>query len=75
MTEDRSVTGAYVDHDLCTGATMCLQMARGGFELDEAGQSVFRPGGQWAASDLEAAADSCPMAAISLVRDPRKPGD
>lgn len=68
MSEDGPITGAYVDHDLCTGATMCLQMARKGFELDEAGQSVFRPGGRWAAMDLEQAADACPMAAISLLR-------
>ncbi|MQA82533.1 MAG: ferredoxin [Streptosporangiales bacterium] len=69
MSEDGPVTRAYVDHDLCTGVTMCLQMAREGFELDETGQSVFRPSGRWTPSDLEAAADACPMAAISLLKE------
>lgn len=61
---------AEVDHDLCAGVAMCLQHAPGAFALDEAGQSVFAPTGAWTAADLEAAAEGCPMAAIT-VRPPQ----
>jgi ferredoxin len=55
---------AVVDHDR---VAMCLQHAPGAFALDDDGQSVFEPTGQWAARDLEAAAEGCPMEAISLL--------
>lgn len=58
---------ARVDHDLCAGVAMCLQLAPGGFALDREGQSVFRPDGPWSADQLERAEEACPMAAISLL--------
>lgn len=61
------MTAARVDHDLCAGVAMCVSIAPGAFELDDTGLSVFRPGGVWTEADVEEAADSCPMAAISLV--------
>lgn len=59
---------AEVDHDLCAGVAMCLQVAPGAFALDEEGQSLFRPSGPWTETELEEAADSCPMTAITLLR-------
>lgn len=64
---------AEVDHDLCLGVAVCLQHAPGAFALDGAGQSAFRPDGEWTVADLHAAASGCPMEAIS-VRGPAEPG-
>jgi ferredoxin len=69
------MTAARVDHDLCAGVAMCVAIAPGAFELDDAGQSVFRSGGAWTEADLEEAADSCPMAAIALLPGTSTPAD
>jgi ferredoxin len=60
---------AVVDHDLCAGVTQCLQMAPQAFGLDDAGLSVFRPGGDWTLDELREAADACPMAAIEVLAE------
>jgi len=73
MTEIRGNAGrpgrarALVDHDVCAGVTMCLQMAPGAFRLDEDQLSVFAPSGPWTVNQLIDARDSCPMAAITIV--------
>ncbi|MDR0344230.1 MAG: ferredoxin [Nocardiopsaceae bacterium] len=64
----RRVPAAEVDHDLCAGVAMCVQYAPNAFRLDESGQSVFDPDGEWTAQELTDAVDGCPMAAI------REPG-
>lgn len=53
-----------VDHDLCAGVAMCVQYAPNALHLDESGQSVFDPDGDWTPRELEDAIEGCPMAAI-----------
>ena len=65
------MTSARVDHDLCAGVAMCLTVAPGAFALDDTGQSVFRPDGVWTEEELDEAADSCPMLAITVSRPGR----
>jgi ferredoxin len=61
VTAPGSVT---VDHDLCVGATLCVQLAPAAFRLDEEGRSLFAPEGAWDEADVQDAIDGCPMAAI-----------
>ena len=63
------VTGARVDHDECAGVAMCVQAAGTAFALDDAGQAVFVPEGDWTETAVELAADSCPMSAIAVIRE------
>ena len=56
-----------VDHDRCVGVAMCQFHAPGAFHLDENGQSVFDPDGDWEVGDVEDAIDACPMAALREV--------
>ncbi|HUZ37410.1 MAG TPA: ferredoxin [Streptosporangiaceae bacterium] len=53
-----------VDHDLCAGASMCLQYAPNAFRLNASGQSVFDPDGDWRPDEVADAIEGCPMAAI-----------
>lgn len=56
-----------VDHDLCVGSQMCVLTAPGVFELNADGQSVAS---DLSSADLEtilAAAEQCPVEAISVV--------
>jgi len=56
-----------VSHDLCAGVAMCIQMAPGAFSLDDLGQSVFQPDSERTMKEIQQAADSCPMGAITIV--------
>jgi ferredoxin len=60
------VPHAVVDRDRCFGTGLCTQIAPGAFAADAAGLSQYRDG-DWDAADLQDAADSCPMSAISVV--------
>jgi ferredoxin len=62
---------AVVDHDLCAGVAMCTQTAPGAFALNHDGLSEYQDG-PWAETDLAEAADACPMAAITLTKDPKQ---
>lgn len=70
MNENGTIIGAEVDPGLCAGSTICLQLAPGGFALDQRRQAVFTPDGAWTAEALAEAAEECPMAAIKLLRQP-----
>jgi ferredoxin len=61
---------AIVDHDLCAGVAMCTQAAPGAFALNDDGLSEYQDG-PWPETDLAEAADACPMAAITLTRQPK----
>jgi ferredoxin len=69
MTGAQETPVAVVDHNVCAGVAMCLQLAPGAFELDDEGQAVFRATGDWTASDVRQAAEGCPMEAITLRRN------
>ena len=58
---------AIVSHDHCMGVSMCLQMAKRAFRLNENGQSEFLGPGTATLDELQDAADACPMAAISVL--------
>ena len=62
---------AVVDHDLCAGVAMCTQAAPGAFALNDDGLSEYQDG-PWPEADLAEAADACPMAAITLTKDPEQ---
>jgi ferredoxin len=62
---------AVVDHDLCAGVAMCTQAAPGAFALNDDGLSEYQDG-PWPETDLAEAADACPMAAITLTKDPEQ---
>jgi ferredoxin len=64
---------AVVDHDLCAGVAQCTQAAPGAFALNDDGLSEYQDG-PWAETDLAEAADACPMAAITLTKDPNQYG-
>jgi ferredoxin len=64
---------AVVDHDLCAGVALCTQTAPGAFALNDDGLSEYQDG-PWAETDLAEAADACPMAAITLTKDPNQDG-
>ena len=58
---------AEISHDLCVGVAMCVQLAPKAFVLNEAGQALFKPDGDWTPDDLREAADGCPMMAITVL--------
>jgi ferredoxin len=62
-----------VDHDLCAGVALCTQAAPGAFALNDEGLSEYQDG-PWPAADLAEAADACPMAAITVTKDPKQYG-
>lgn len=57
---------ARVSHDLCIGTAMCTNLAPAAFRLNNDGQSEFQPEGAWKTDELYAAADGCPMSAITV---------
>lgn len=58
---------AEVAHDLCAGVSMCKQAAPRAFRLNAGGQAEFQGPGTATLEELEEAALSCPMAAISVI--------
>ncbi|MFT3874148.1 MAG: ferredoxin [Nocardioides sp.] len=69
MTERQRRVRADVDHDLCVGVGMCVQLAPGDFDFDADGQGVFLPDGPSSDEQLQEAAENCPMAAIRLIAE------
>lgn len=61
------VLRAEVSEDLCVGVGMCTHVAPGAFKRNPEGQSEFREEGEWTAEALREAAESCPMAAITII--------
>jgi ferredoxin len=61
---------AVVDRDLCAGVGQCVQIAPGAFRIGDDGLAVaVEPSGGSGGSSAEEiaeAADSCPMAAITI---------
>jgi ferredoxin len=49
---------------------MCTQAAPGAFALNDDGLSEYQDG-PWPETDLAEAADACPMAAITVTRQPK----
>jgi ferredoxin len=58
---------ATVHHDRCMGVSMCVQAAPRAFRLNPQGQAEFQGPGTATLEELEDAADSCPMSAITVV--------
>lgn len=60
-----------VDHDRCEGHGLCAGQASGVFELDAAGDLVYRFDGQDVPEELTSAAargaSVCPVAALRVV--------
>lgn len=63
---------AAVSHDRCVGVGMCALSCPGGFDFDDAGQSVFQQEGTWTEAEVLEAADSCPQSAIDVYRGGEK---
>jgi ferredoxin len=73
MTEPlRHEITATVSHDRCVGVGMCVLSCPGGFDFDDVGLSVFHPDGNWTATEVLEAADSCPTSAIDVFRSGQK---
>jgi ferredoxin len=67
---------AVVDRDLCAGVGQCAAIAPGAFRIGDDGLAVavepggldaFSASGASSAEEIAEAADSCPMAAITIV--------
>ena len=66
MKEDTPKPYAKVDPARCMGVSMCVFAAPAAFKLNADGQSEFQGAGTASAEELQDAADSCPMAAITI---------
>ncbi len=56
----------YVDHGVCVGSTMCIQLAGNVFSLNKNMQSqVVDPEGD-SIEDIQQAVDNCPVRAINM---------
>lgn len=68
MRESRTEIWASVDPDLCAAVTMCSAMAPSAFRL-EGDVSVYVADNDATADEILEAAESCPMAAITVTEE------
>lgn len=55
-----------IDHDKCVGSRICVAFAPRTFGLDEKGQSQIIDANGDTAEDIRAAAEGCPLSAITI---------
>jgi ferredoxin len=60
---------AEVSLDRCTGTGRCVLVAPAAFRFTPDLVSEFNPQGAWTRAQLRAAADACPMSAITVIED------
>lgn len=56
-----------VIRDLCIGATTCVAVAPGTFDMDAEGKAIIKEGSADAQATILMAAQSCPTRAITIV--------
>ena len=64
---------AEVSLDRCTGTGRCVLTAPAACRFTDALVSEFDPHGAWTRAQVRAAADSCPMSAITVIEDEQGP--
>ena len=69
MTENPKSLRAFVDHDICASAGVCVQRAPQSFHFNSDQLSEFDFAGPIDAGELQRVADACPMGAIAVDED------